>query len=354
MNMRYIPYLLLLSICIFNGFVFSTDTNWIIKKNEFRVGADEEGYTAIIDLELYEDKIILVENFTGHRLLKFSKNGDLIKSMGKMGKEPGELASPIEMSIWENKIAVKDNAGLTLFNVDGSFIRRFNPFVNIVSFVYTNNKIFILTATPDKESLIDVFSPEGKFLNEFGEGFLKLDYSKYKSMSPIHAKGKVYDGKLLSNGEYLYYLNSKFGNVLVFSMNGEKKREYNITSFFGEEGRQVVQNNKKLWLEEGIDLEKTGGNIPSRILFIDACMSRDKIYLLRRTVITLEEGYKIENDITVLDANSMQAIDIYKVKKSEDELALALFVEEYENEPVFHFTMRVKDKASIYAEYRRE
>ena len=343
-----------LFICIFCGFVYSSNTNWVVKKNEFRFGADEDGYTAICDLELYEDKIIMVENFTGNRLLKFTKNGDLVKSMGKRGKEPGEFSNPIEMSIWENEIAVKDDAGLTIYNVDGSFIRHFNPFVSIVSFVYTNDKIYILTAVPDKESLIDVFSPEGDFVNEMGEGLFKLDYSNYKSMSPIRAKSSIYSGTLLSDGESLYYLNSKFGNVLVFSLTGEKIAEYNMASALGEDGQKIVQANKRRWFEEGIDLKKTKGRIPAGTLFHDACLSGDKIYLLRWKPINLEEGYKTENDITVLDVNTMQAIDFYKVKKADDEIVLALFVEDDENKPVFHFTMGVKDKASIYAEYRRE
>ena len=348
--------LILLLLIIFgcHAFALSADTKWLVRKKYFRVGEDEEGYRAIVDLKITKQSIIILENYPGHRILSYSQEGKLLKTMGKMGKEPGELAAPVEMSLWNDEIAVKDNSGLSIFRTDGSFVRRFNPFVNIVSFVYIQDKIYLLTATPDKKSLIDVFTPEGEFLFDFGEGFFELDYSKYKHMSPIHAKGFVYEGKLLTDGERLYYLNSSFGNVLVFSLKGDKIAEYNITSIFGEEGEQVAKANTKLWLEEGIDLEKTNRRIPTREMFRDAFLCQDRIYVLTRKIIQLEKGYKQENEIIVLDKKSFQLIDSFKIKKNDDEYILALTVVEKDDESIFHFTMGVRNKASIYAEYRRE
>jgi len=352
--MHRIKALLLLFIFVFHSLALSSETKWLVKQNHFRIGTDEEGYRALTDLRIIKQGIIILENYPGHRILSYSKDGKLLKTMGKMGKEPGELAAPIEISLWKDEIAVKDNSGLSIFRTDGSFVRRVNPFVNIVSFVYIKDKIYLLTATPDKKSLIDVFTPEGEFLFDCGEGFFELDYSKYKHMSPIHAKGFVYEGKLLSDGENLYYLNASFGNVLVFSLKGEKIAEYNITSIFGEEGEQVAKSNTKLWLEEGIDLEKTKRRIPTKEMFRDAFLYQDKIYVLTRKIIQLEEGYKQENEIIVLDKKSFRLIDSFKVKKNDDEGVLALAVVAKDNEPIFHFTMWIRDKACIYSVYRRE
>jgi len=346
--------LFLVFVCLFKSFALSTEKKWLVREKYFRIGEDEEGYRALTDLEITKQGIIIIENIPSHRILAYAKDGKLMKSMSKQGKEPGELFCPVEMSLWKDEIAVKDNSGLSIFRTDGSFVRRFNPFVNIGSFVYIKDKIYIFTATPDKKSLIDVFTPEGEFLSEFGEGFLELDYSKYKHMSPIHAKGFAYEGKLLSDGEYLYYLNSKFGKVLIFSLNGKKARENDITPIFGEDGEKFVNFNKKHWLEEGFDLKERKGRIPTRRLFDDAFLCRDKIYILTIKIIQLEEGYKLENEIKVLDKKSFQLIDSFKIKKNEDELILALAVVERDGEPIFHFTMSVKNKASLYAEYRRE
>ena len=345
--------LFLILIFVFHSLTLSAETKWLVKEKYFRIGEDEQGYRALTDLEITKQGIIIVENIPGHRILTYLKDGKLMKSMSKQGKEPGELFCPVEMSLWKDEIVVKDNSGLSIFKTDATFVRRFNPFVNIVSFVYIKDKIYLLTATPDKKSLIDVFTPEGEYLFDFGEGFFELDYSKYKHMSPIHAKGSVYDGKLLSDGEYLYYLSSKFGKILVFSLKGERSAEYNITSILGEKAEQFVKDNTKIWLEEGIDLKKTKGRIPSNRIFKDAYLCEDRIYLLTEKFIRLKEGYKWENEIKVVDKKSFHLIDSFKVKKNNDEEVLALVMEK-DNEPIFHFTMRVRNKASIYAEYRRE
>ncbi len=334
--------------------VSSVEEKWLVRENYFPKGEEKITFKSVPDLEITEDSIYIVENYSGHRILAYKKDGKFRKIMGKKGKEPGELIAPIAMSLWKDEIAVEDNAGLTIFRADGSFVRRFNPFVNIVSSVYIKDKIYIFTATPDKKSLIDVFSPEGKFLFDFGEGFFELDYSKYKHMSPIHAKGYVYRGKFLSDGEYLYYINTKFGKALVFSLNGKKTAEYDITKLFGEEGEIIKQNNEKLWLKEGIDLEKTEGRIPIHDMFIDAYLCKNHIYLLTRKTKRLQKGWKDEYKINIVENNSFELEDVYNIKTADDERIIALAVEEKNNVLIFYFTIMIRDKPSIVAEYRRK
>ena len=334
--------------------VFSVEEKWLVRESYFPKGEEKITFKAVPDLEITEDSIYIVENYSGHRILAYTRDGKFKKIIGKKGKEPGELTLPIYISIWNKEIAVMDNAVLTFFKTDGSYIKRFNPFVNDVSFVYIKDKIYIFTATPDKKSMIDVFSPEGEFLFDFGEGFFELDYSKYKHMSPIHAKGYVYRGKLLSDGEYLYYVNTKFGNALVFSLNGTKKAEYDITKLLGEEGEKIKQNNERLWLKEGIDLEKKKGRIPIYDMFNDAYLCENHIYLLTRITKRLQEGWKDEYKINILDKNSFELEDVYNIKTADDERIIALAVEEKNNVLKFYFTMMLRDKPSIVAEYKRE
>lgn len=344
----------LLFICLISFNLLFAEEKRLVREKYFPKGAEKITFKYVPDLEITEDSIYIVENYSGHRILAYTKDGKFRKIMGKKGKELGELTLPGEMSIWNKEIVVSDQAGLTVFKTDGSYLRRFRPFVNIVSFVYVKDKIYIFTAVPDKESLIDVFTPEGKFIFEFGKELFKLDFSLFRGMSPIHAKGYVYRGKLLSDGEYLYYINTKFGKAIVFSLNGTKIAEYDITKFFGEEGEKIKQNNEKLWLKEGIDLEKTRGRIQVHDMFIDAYLCENHIYLLTRKIKRLQEGWKEEYRINVVDKNSFELEDVYKIKTEENERIIALAVEEKNKVPVFYFTIMVRDNPSIVAEYRRE
>lgn len=343
----------LLFICLVSvNFLFGEE-KWLVRKNCFPKGEEKITFISVPDLEITEDSIYIVENYSGHRILVYTRDGKLKKIMGKEGKEPGELILPIYISIWNKEVAVMDNAVLTFFKTDGSYIRRFNPFVNDVSFVYIKDKIYIFTAVPDKESLIDVFTPEGEFISEFGEELFKLDFSLFKGMNTIHAAGFVYDGKLLSDGKYLYYVNTKFGKALVFSLNGKKIAEYDIAKLF-EDGEKVRQNNEKRWLKEGIDLKKTKGRIPVHNMFEDAYLCEDKIYFLTRKIIHLKERWEMEYKINVVDKNSFKLKDLYKIKTEENERVIALAVEVKNNVLIFYFTMMVSDKPSIVAEYRSE
>jgi hypothetical protein len=343
----------LLFVCLVSVNSVFSEEKLLIMENYFPKGEERVTFVSVPDLEITEDSIYVVENYSGHRILVYTRDGKLKRIIGKEGKEPGELTLPIYMSIWNQEIAVMDNAVLSFFKTDGSYIRRFNPFVNDVSFVYIKDKIYIFTAVPDKESLIDFFTPEGEFISEFGEELFKLDFSLFKGMSPIHAAGHVYDGKLPSDGKYLYYINTKFGEALVFSLNGEKIAEYDVAGLF-EDGEKVRRNNEQIWLKEGIDLKKTKGRIRIDNMFKDAYLCEDKIYFLTRKIIHLKERWKAEYKINVVDKKSFKLEDVYKIITDENERVIALAVEEENKVPVFYFSIMINDNPSIVAKFTRE
>ncbi len=345
--------LIFLLIILIPRDLLSEETKWLVIKDYFPKGEIEKDYKAFTDIELSEKEVYIVENIPGYQVHIYEKGGGLIHTGGGKGKKPGELVAPVEFSIWNNEIIVKDNSGLSVFSNNCGFLRLIRPFVAIVSFVYVKDKIYILVGTPGQNSLIQVFTSEGKFIKELGEEFVTLDYSLYKNMSPIRAKGIIYEGKLLSDNKFLYYLNSKFGKVMKFSLSGEKISEVNISEALGKVGEEIIEKNTKLWLEDGIDMKETKGRIPSNELFADAYLCGASIYILTRGMVQIQDGWKSENKVVVLNKNSFQKENEYAIRKADDEYILALAVEEKNKELIFYFTMARKNDGTIISEYRR-
>lgn len=343
-------------------FIFITSFNLIYAEEKWLVRTtyfpkDEEKLTlgSLPDLEIMDENIYVVENSPGFRVLTFTKDGEFQKIIGKKGGEPGGLAFAIEISTWDKEIVIKGDTTFSFFSTEGAYLRRFNAFVMVPCFVYVKDRLYLVAANPDREYLIEVYSKKGKFLSEFGAKFKKLHSSHLQKYYPNRAEWLVYTGHLLTDGEYLYYLNSKFGKAMKFSLDGTKIADVDISGIFGERGKEVIRDNEKYWIKEGISKERLSSQGWS-VIFDDAYLCGDKIYILQRQI--THEEYVTEKIpqciIKVLDKNSFKLIDEYKIKKNESEYPRALSVEENDNDLVFYFTMSVREKSNIVAEYRRE
>jgi hypothetical protein len=335
--------------------VLSAETKWLVKKDYFPKAETTSDYLAWTDLEVTPDKVFVVENFPGHQIVVLKNGGELLYAMGRKGKERGELIAPFKISHWRNEVVVSDNNGLAVFGTDGRFLRRLRPFISVISFVYVKGEIYIVSGTPGMKSLINVFTPAGRFAREFGQEFATLDYSLYKNWNPIGAKRFVYDGKLLSDGKYLYYLNYSFAKAIKLSLNGKKIEEAEIADVFGEEGKKQLESNVQTWFKDGFDIKQTQGAIPVGRLFEDACLCGPKIYLLSRKYRNDDQGRLIfEYAIKVLDKDTFRQVDEFRIKKNDDEGVMALKVEEVGQEPVFYFTMSRTGPTTVIAVYERE
>lgn len=310
-------------------------------------------FKSVPDIEITEDEVFLLENFPGHRVARFSKDGTFKNFLGKAGLKPGELVAAISLSIQDDRVAVKDDQGITFFKKDGTLIRRIRPFANIIDFQYIRDKIYCAGAMPDSATLVQVFDTQGKLLREFGEKPAAPDHSILKGMRVFGSEHLANDGRLLTDGRFLYFLNSTFGLVKKYSLEGLLSAEYDISGVFGEEGKEAIAGNTKLWLEEGIDLKETEGRIPTRSLFEDAYLNKDDVYLLTRKIIQLEKEYKSESKLMVLDKKTFILKDIYPIQTDGHMTVAAVSVEKQDGEPVFYFSAWVKDKSSVVAEFRR-
>jgi hypothetical protein len=340
-------------IIILSANTFSGKTKSLVRTKEFPKNEMGLSLGLIIDIEILGGKIYAVENNPQRRVLVFSEDGKYLKTIGKEGYEEGELKFPILISAWDKEIAVHGDSVFSFFRDDGTYLRRFNAFVQAISFVYVEDKIYMVGANRESKNLIEVFTKEGNYVTGFGEKFIKIDYSLFPKAKehPWGMELFAYRGKLLTDGENLYYLNATFGKALKYSLGGIRLLEKDIVSLFGAGGREVLKENERIYVRKEIELSI------SFEMFMDAYLCGSKIYILEQKRLTLDEyasGKKAETVIKVLDKRNFDLLEEWKVWKNENESLSYFTIEERNGEPIFYFTQYIKDKPRTIAEYRLE
>jgi len=332
---------------------FSGKTKALVKTKEFPKNEPGLSLGVITDIEMLNRKIFAVENNPQRRVLVFSEDGQYLNAIGREGYDEGELKFPILVSGWDKEIVVHGDSVFSFFKEDGTYLRRFNAFIQAISFVYVQDKIYMVGANRESKNLIEVFTRDGDYLTGFGEKFIKIDYSLFPKVKdhPWGMELIVYHGNLLTDGENLYYLNSMFGKALRYSLDGKRLVEKDIVSLFGPGGREVLKENERQYIRKEIEPSITFE------MFADAYLCGNKIYILEQKQPTIDEyasGKKAETVIKVLDKRNFDLFEEWKVRKSEDESLSYLTIEERNGEPIFYFTQFIKDKPRTIVEYRLE
>lgn len=75
-------------------------------------------------------------------------------------------------------------------------------------------------------------------MSEFGAKFV-LDPSKLKGADPYGTTETVHKGKLIYDGQYIFYLNSIFGKLHKFTPEGKKLLEYDLVELVGQSGKRT-------------------------------------------------------------------------------------------------------------------
>jgi hypothetical protein len=332
---------------------FSAEIKGLMKTKEFPKNEFGLSLGVITDIEILNHKIYAVENNPQRRILVFSEDGQYLKAISKEGYNEGELKFPILISAWNKEIAVHGDSVFSFFKEDGTYLRRFNAFIQAISFVYVQDKTYMIGANRESKNLIEVFTKDGDYVTGFGEKFIKIDYSLFPKAKnhPWGMELFVYRGNLLTDGENLYYLNSTFGKALKYSLGGERLVEKDIVSLFGVGGWEVLKENERQYLRKEIE--------PSAIfdMFMDAYLCGNRIYMLEQERVTPDEyasGKKAETVIKILDKRNFDLLEEWKVRKNENESLSYFATEEINGEPIFYFTQFIKDKPRTIAEYRLE
>ncbi len=317
------------------------NTQIILKKTDSYPKSEKDYYfRPAIDLAIEGDILYTVINFE-HKILKLKLDGELRfdKLIGTPGQGPGDLTQPQSLSIWNGKIAVKDNFGFSFFSLDGVFLNKFRVFTANRNFLYLNNKIYYINPLPDKPFLIEVYDTQGKKLYDFGTKFIDLNFNLFRGMSPFSVESYVFYANLLSDGQLIYYLNQMFGRLIIFSLDGVLQKQIDLLPLFGGKGKKILRENEKMWIQEGLDLYVKSSFKPY-YLFIDACLGGDKIYLFGSE---WTPGKKERDEyiiIKCLDKKSLLPCGDYLIKRDKDERFMAFAVKEKEDKPSFYVSMQ--------------
>jgi hypothetical protein len=101
--------------------VLAADENWTSKLPP-NIVFETRG-----DLTVAPDGAVFVSNTTQHTIFKFGPDGRYIRTIGRPGDGPGDLNSPLRLSILDGKYLVvgeyASNQRISLFDLDGKFAK---------------------------------------------------------------------------------------------------------------------------------------------------------------------------------------------------------------------------------------
>jgi hypothetical protein len=321
---------------------------------EITIPGDNTDYRAFTDIEFGADVIAVVENIPGFRVLVWDRGSEkfLFETEQNPKKMEEKLVAPIKLALGEGEIFVMDNGGLAVFGFDGLFRRRLRLFVNIISHLFDGGNLYILNGSPGVPDLIQAFSPQGKYLGAVGQEFVSPDFAKFPNWTPIRVKGMLYDGILLADGEFFYYLNAVLARVICYRRDGGKVYDRDIGSVFGEDAQKNLEDNRRIWLEEGFDIKATKGRVPIRRMFSDAVLIEGKIYLLFMEIRQKgDKNWERFSRLRILDKDSLDLEGEY-IFENLDAPIQALEAIKKEGGIYLYFPI-YREQGSVIAEYRR-
>ncbi len=316
-----------------------TRVGWFPKESEKPV------FKTATNMLIYKGRIFVVDNFK-HRVLVYTKKGNFDRFIGRPGQGPGDLNLPVEISIYKDVIAVKDEIGFSFFQLNGKFLRKFRVFTPRVSFVWRKDKIFYANADVNSPYLIKVLSEKGRVLYTFGRKSRILPvYSPRETIKPFESV--VFSGKLLADRRYLFYVNYAFARLTKISFNGEILSQVNFYHILFPEQKKWLRENKDRVISGKI---RENQWILIRFLFQDSYMDDGKIYVMEKPI--KKDKMKIVKIITV-NSVELKVETIYKIELTGDEQILAFAVCKENKKPEFYIAMR-SEEGNVIARYKEK
>ena len=161
-----------------------------------------------------------------HKLWKFNRCGEVVKSIGKEGENVGEFNWPFNIRYHEHQVYVCDsnNGRVQVFDLNLNFVQSFgdgpDQLVDPRDIGFnTQGNSYVVDYEKDQ---VLVFSGNGQYLRHFGQGG--------------QSKGELSGAAgLCVRGDYVYVTNYYSVCVSVFHTSGE------FVHYFGEERSDRVQ-----------------------------------------------------------------------------------------------------------------
>lgn len=174
---------------------------------------------------------------------KFDVILDEVKAFSHPGEGPGELQHPTNICLSANKIFIKDDVGINIFQVDGNFISRFRIYTPIISFAADNQYVYV--ATTGGEKLIDIYTFQGKRLASFGEKY-PVPPGIYRGWADAFIERVLNTGKIIIGKEYIYFVSYLFSDLYQYDHRGALLRKMTI-----EADDQIVKESIKYYFRQG-------------------------------------------------------------------------------------------------------
>lgn len=171
---------------------------------------------SINKVEIIDNEIYIMDQMIAKTLFVFDLNGKFIKRVGQIGKGPGEYLSIIDFAVdaKENSIFVLSYGKILKFSKNGNFIKSIDVDNNVIGIFWSNNSLFLKHRPTNNEDIkvISAINDNGKQLSAW------LSSSKY-------AKGFYGDisfsRKPFTGDDQQVKFFTHFNNTVYFAQNGE-------------------------------------------------------------------------------------------------------------------------------------
>jgi hypothetical protein len=277
-----------------------------LQRSDIEIDFKEDGYYKTIPhIELVNDLFFISDNFN-HRILEYRFQGnklEFLRPVGRAGQVPGDLQLPTNISIWNGVLAVQDQIGISFFNLDGTFKSKFQLLSKSVTFTFAGGKIYSATYDSKKPELIQVYAgtSEREFVFQEKKKLFPLNYDIHKGLSPDSVERIIFEGVLLTDGRYIYYLNKRFGKCLQYTLQGEKTAESDLLPLLGKNEKAKDKENSRLFIEEGYDLIKANRMIPQNYIFDSVRIADNKLYILLDCYDIVDRKKKTQMEIVCIN-----------------------------------------------------
>jgi hypothetical protein len=290
-----------------------------IELDRFEVAIDfkEEGYYRSIPfIALYRDLFFITDNFS-HRVLEYRFGGnklEFLRAIGRPGQGPGDLMRPTDISVSGDILAVKDEYGISFFGLDGVFRNKFQLLSRAETMLFTGKEIYTTTYNAAKPDLFQVYSRGGEILRSFQKkkSLYPIRYNIHKGLSPDQLERIVFEGHLISDEQSVYFLSRRFGSVLRYDPDGNRTGNWGLSDILGNNEKAKAEFNRKMFLEEGYDLEKNERMIPHNYLFEDAHIVGGRLYLLLENYDLLEKKVKSVIEFAEIDLGTKAVVCTFR------------------------------------------
>ena len=171
-----------------------------------------------------------------HKLWKFNRHGEVVKSVGKKGGNVGEFDEPFNVQYHNRQVYVcdSDNGRVQVFDSNLNFVRSFGNGPDQPMDIDFDSQGNMYVADTKKDQVL-VFSEDGQYLRHFGQKGL----SKAELSSPVG---------LCVRGDYVYVAEWSNNCVSVFRTSGE------FVQSFGRKG----SDRNELDCPHGIAIDQDG------------------------------------------------------------------------------------------------